>query len=472
MGAKSLLVAVVFAAMPACQDAPSKPVVVTTVGGSGSGPRAEGRPTRKSNVEQIPAPADVGAAPADAIRTSSGLAYKLLHVVPGAPKPGRNDTVNIMYTGWTPAGDTFYTTRTRGKPMAMPLGSAAPGFAEALGLLGTGDKALLWIPAAIGYRARPQADAIDRVYEVELVSIDPAPPVPPDVAAPPPEAKVSPSGVASLVIRPGTGKEKPQRWDDVTYVYTQWDVTGKMLESTEMRKRPSTGAPFRLPPGIEEALTGMVVGERSRFWIPGPIARKSEPPAEGTFTFEIEVSAIQHKEAPPPTPPDVAAPPADAKRTASGLAYKVLRAGAGKVHPTATQGAKVVYTGWTRDGRMFESSVLTGRPAEVTLNGVITGWTEALQLMSVGDRYRIWIPEELAYKGAPGKPQGMLVFELELLEIVEAPTTPLPPAGLGRGSHGRPRPGFPPGGMRGGHGGHDHPGAPPPGSIAPPPGTP
>jgi peptidylprolyl isomerase len=77
---------------------------------------------------------------------------------------------------------------------------------------------------------------------------------------------------------------------------------------------------------------------------------------------------------------------------------------------------------------MFDSSIIVGEPAEVPLDAVIAGWTDGLQAMSVGDRVRFWIPEELAYKGAPGKPSGMLVFDVELIEIKppDAPPAPSP----------------------------------------------
>jgi peptidylprolyl isomerase len=80
----------------------------------------------------------------------------------------------------------------------------------------------------------------------------------------------------------------------------------------------------------------------------------------------------------------------------------------------------VNYTGWTTDGRMFDSSALTGSPAQFSLTGVIAGWTDAIPLMVVGERTRFWIPEELAYKGVASKPAGMLVFDIELVEIVLA----------------------------------------------------
>ena len=115
-------------------------------------------------------------------------------------------------------------------------------------------------------------------------------------------------------------------------------------------------------------------------------------------------------------PPDVAAPPADAVRTPSGLASKVITRGTGKIHPTKTQRVTVQYTGWTTDGKMFDSSVPRREPATFPLDRVIAGWTEGLQLMVVGETRRLWIPEPLAYRGER-EPKGMLVFDVELLKI-------------------------------------------------------
>jgi peptidylprolyl isomerase len=120
-----------------------------------------------------------------------------------------------------------------------------------------------------------------------------------------------------------------------------------------------------------------------------------------------------------PAPADVAAPPTDAQTTASGLASKMLRVGMGSVHPSPRSSVTVHYTGWTTDGRMFETST-GGAPATFSVGGVIPGWTEGLQLMVVGEKRRFWIPGALAYDnipGMPGSPQGMLVFDIELLDV-------------------------------------------------------
>ena len=117
-----------------------------------------------------------------------------------------------------------------------------------------------------------------------------------------------------------------------------------------------------------------------------------------------------------PAPSDVKAPPKDATKTPSGLAYKVVKPGTGKAHPTATSSVTVNYTGWTTDGKMFDSSVTRGQPATFPLNRVIAGWTEGVQLMVEGEKVRFWVPENLAYKGQR-PPLGMLVFDVELIKI-------------------------------------------------------
>ena len=118
-----------------------------------------------------------------------------------------------------------------------------------------------------------------------------------------------------------------------------------------------------------------------------------------------------------PAPSDVSAPPSDATVSASGLATKVLGPGTGSQHPRANSRVRVHYSGWTTDGQMFDSSVARNEPISFGLNQVIAGWTEGVQLMVEGEKRRLWIPERLAYGGQRGAPQGMLVFDVELIKI-------------------------------------------------------
>lgn len=107
--------------------------------------------------------------------------------------------------------------------------------------------------------------------------------------------------------------------------------------------------------------------------------------------------------------------------TASGLQYQVLQEGTGP-HPTASDTVTVHYTGTLLDGTVFDSSVSRGQPISFPLQGVIAGWTEGLQLMNVGSKFRFWIPPELAYgtRGAGNgviPPNATLIFDVELLGI-------------------------------------------------------
>jgi FKBP-type peptidyl-prolyl cis-trans isomerase len=108
-------------------------------------------------------------------------------------------------------------------------------------------------------------------------------------------------------------------------------------------------------------------------------------------------------------------------QTASGLKYRVLKQGTGTVSPKATDTVKVHYHGTLLNGTVFDSSVERGEPISFPLNGVIAGWTEGLQLMKVGDKFKFEIPPNLAYgESSPSPkipPNSTLVFEVELLGI-------------------------------------------------------
>ncbi|MEO8549920.1 MAG: FKBP-type peptidyl-prolyl cis-trans isomerase [Kofleriaceae bacterium] len=377
----------------------------------------------KFKVEQVKPPFDLKNPPTDATKTASGLIYKKLTKNDAGTAPQKNDTVLINYTGWKQStGETFYTNKSRGQAMPLNLASTAPGFTEAMQLVKTGEKAVLWVPPSIGYKDDHQGSPETLVYEVEVVEIRPAPPVPPDVQAAPPTAETTKLGSKLVVVRPGTGTTKAKPWDSVTYNYTAWDATGRMFETTEMKKRPSKISPYRQSAALEDVLTSMTAGERIRVWTTGEKMATNGKPAPGVPTgpvcYEIELLTIEPGVEPPPAPPDVAKPPGDAQKTAKGVFYRVLAHGkGGGVHPKPTDAVKVNYTGWSTDGRMFDSSVVKKEPAEFSLQGVVAGWTDGIQLMQAGDKFRFWIPEELAYKGVAGRPQGMLVFDIELLEI-------------------------------------------------------
>ena len=104
----------------------------------------------------------------------------------------------------------------------------------------------------------------------------------------------------------------------------------------------------------------------------------------------------------------------------SGLQYKVIRAAANMSSPTpsASTPCECHYEGRTIDGKVFDSSRKRGKPTTFAPNQVIKGWTEGVQLMVEGETTRFWIPSKLAYGDRPGRPQGMLVFDVELRKIL------------------------------------------------------
>lgn len=379
--------------------------------------------SNKHATPHVDPPVDLKNPPADSVKTASGLIYKTIAPNPSGQLPKRNDTVMIRYTGWRQAsGETFFSNTESDAPMPLNLAKTAKGFTEGLQLVHKGEKAMLWLPPSIGYAegTPPPPNPETNVYEVEVVDIKEAPAIPTDLKGPPADALVTKkTGVKYVVAKPGTGTGKAHSADDLTFHYTVWDSDGKMIETTEMKKQPARSTPYKQSAAFEEILEEMVPGERVRAWLDAAqLKEQVHVVVTGPLVVEVEVLQIDKAKADaPPAPADVAKPPGDAKKTAKGVFYKVLKPGTGTTHPKPTDQVKVHYTGWTTDGRMFDSSVIKGEPAEFSLQGVIAGWTDAFPQLVVGDKARLWIPEELAYKGQPGRPQGMLVFDVELLEI-------------------------------------------------------
>jgi peptidylprolyl isomerase len=320
----------------------------------------------------------------------------------------------------------------RKRPAVVPPFRQPLVMEEILLAMAPGERVRFWTEAdkMLQGKAVPGMPKGTLCYELELESVTKAasapPPAPPDVAAPPKDAQKTAKGVMYKVLKPGKGGEKCKGHDSVKVHYTGWTTDGRMFDSSVVSGKPAEFNLSGLIPGWSDGMQVMSAGDKVRFWIPEELAYKGAPgrPA-GMLVFDIELDEIKPQpkvETPAPggsiaAPPDVAAPPADAMKSPRGVSYKLLNKSAGGPKPTAADTVKVHYTGWTTDGKMFDSSLTRGKPAEFPLRGVIAGWTDAIPVMSVGDKVRFWIPEELAYKGSPGRPQGMLVFDVELLEI-------------------------------------------------------
>lgn len=243
---------------------------------------------------------------------------------------------------------------------------------------------------------------------------DLAPPV--DLKKPPAQALKAPSGLVSMVLTPGTGKDKPVPSDLITVQYSGWSADGHLVDSSYTRGKAAMFPLDGAMAGWRECVQLMVVGETRRCWMPETLTYRGQSGRpKGPLVFDIDL--VDTQRSPKIAPSNVSSPPSDAIRTASGIAYAILRPGTGTKTPSSFDKVTVQYTGWTTDGKMFDSSLARGEPATFDLNGVIRGWTEGVGLMTEGERARFWIPQDLAYKGQAGQPAGMLVFDIELISI-------------------------------------------------------
>ena len=423
---KALLIVAILAMAPACKKEEQMPG-----GAEKNKTGATDTKTGEGAAADIPAPPDVAAAPGDAEKTASGLASKVLTKGTGTEKPQYQDKVKVHYTGWTTDGKMFDSSVKRGQPASFPLKGVIPGWTEGLQLMVVGEKRRFWIPKEIAYNDQPGKPAGMLVFDVELLEIIAGPkpiPAPADVAAAPADATKTTSGLAWKITQKGTGKDHPSAESFAQFHFTAWTPAGVMLQSSVQNGRPLNIPLDKGVPAWKEIIPLMVAGEKRLVWAPEDLAFKGRPgakPGEPTV-FELELISFTE---PPKAPADVAKPGKDTQKTASGISHKVITKGTGKDHPKAEDTVEVHYTGWTTDGKMFDSSVTRGKPTRFPLKGVIPGWTEGVQLMVVGEKRRFWIPKELAYNDQPGAPAGTLVFDVELLSINPPPQGggPVPP---------------------------------------------
>jgi len=250
----------------------------------------------------IPAPEDVAAAPEEAIRTDSGLAYRILSGEADGEHPGPSDKVTVHYTGWTAAtGDMFDSSVLRGQPATFGLNQVIKGWTEGVQLLAPGQKARFWIPGELAYGNTPQGNRPYGmlVFDVELLSFKAAPkppPVPEDVAGIPEGATVTSSGLAHRVLKAGDGADRPSATSTVTVHYSGWMTTGELFDSSVVRDEQISFPLNRVIPGWTEGLQTMVVGEKKRFWIPGELAYGNTPQGgrpHGMLVFDVELFSFQ-----------------------------------------------------------------------------------------------------------------------------------------------------------------------------------
>ncbi|MEM6925472.1 MAG: FKBP-type peptidyl-prolyl cis-trans isomerase [Myxococcota bacterium] len=381
-------------------------------------------PPAEAGAPTVPdTPSDVAAPPDDAEVTESGLASKVLTPGTGTGKPTALSKVTVHYTGWTASdGERFDSSFERGEPATFPLNAVIAGWTEGLQLMVVGEKRRFWIPEALAYGGTPGKPAGMLTFDIELLGIR-NPPAPPTQLEPPADALKTEGGVPYVVVEPGTGAERATLDDTVHFHFSAWTDQGQLVQTSFNAPDTPRSRVSALIPTWRELAPQMVVGQKVRAWPPRGFDQISGgPPGRTIFDFEIE--AIDK---PLPAPADVAAPPADATTTASGLSYKILERGGGD--PVGADDAvRMNFTIWTSaDGKMFDSTAQHGSAAVVQVRTLSApGWKEALPLLSEGDEARLWIPEALSFPpGTTRGPTGALTIDVEVVDIIEPPK-PLP----------------------------------------------
>ena len=247
--------------------------------------------------------------------------------------------------------------------------------------------------------------------------------VPEDLTSPPADAERTASGLVTKVLAPGTQGIHPDTNDLVAVHFIGWTAAGHEFQTTVGQEKPAVFDLQQVFPGWAEAMQLMVPGEIRRLWIPqrlGPPNPSSGP--RGDAVFDVQLIMIKYI---PNPPAELGKPPADAERTASGAYTRRIETGWGDRLPAEDAAVLVHYTGWTTDGKTFDSSITRDRPTVFPLGKVMVPFAEALRLMVVGEKRQVWIPGNLAAGNWIGSPKGMLIFEVKMVDI-------LPEGSLGR----------------------------------------
>ena len=236
--------------------------------------------------------------------------------------------------------------------------------------MSVGETTRFWIPEEMAYKGRQGAPAGMLVFDVELISIKRAPKPPADVAAPAADALEDPS--RCFVPR----AHQRRRWRQAPRLgqsrssLHRLDHRRKIFDSSITRAHPAQFAVNGVIAGWTDALQLMRVGDK---WLRLDSRRARLPAASqvarpACWSLRSSFSRSRRCLSLPRRPADVAAPPKDAKKTEKGVSYKVLEAGKGGKKPTASDKVEVHYTGWTTDGKMFDSSVTRGRTGHLPAN--------------------------------------------------------------------------------------------------------
>lgn len=382
------------------------------------------------------APADdtpkIPECPGDELILPSGLKYCVLKEGGDSAYPVRGDRVKVHYTGWNLDGTVFDSSRTAripGRPVEPAVffvGQVIEGWNEALQLMSPGDQWRVYIPSAMAYGETGSAPKIapnaDLIFEIEMIDIVERAP---KFIAWDAEAEgitTLDSGLMYRVLEPGQGMSASEA-DLAVIGFGAFNPGGGLAFAHTMTGTGSKMAlkPTRTPlPFMTDLMPFMKPGAKIQCNLPAKLGiggrgQVPELPEGSNEIWVFEVESVEKFEK-----PDFVLPPeAELTTTASGLKYKILSQGTGKM-PTAANTVSAHYSGWLTDGSPFDSSFERGEPSDFPLRGVIAGWTEGLQLLNEGGEIILVAPPELAYgaSGRPGIPaNSTLVFYVKLVAV-------------------------------------------------------
>ena len=238
-------------------------------------------------------PPDLSTPPPDAQNIGNGLITKMLVPGRGPDVPSDEDVVKIRYTIWS-SPDGKLVDRVAPPQWVVPaVGVMMPGMKQTVEMMHPGEQRRAWIQERLGARGRVPPGGM-LVADVELIEIIHQPVAPADVAAPPPTAIVTKSGLAYRVLRKGTGTRHPKIGDTVVVHYSGWYPTGLRFDSSVVRGEPAEFPLRDVIAGWREGMQLLTEGERARFWIPESLAyhgQQGKP--KGMLVFDVELLKIK-----------------------------------------------------------------------------------------------------------------------------------------------------------------------------------
>jgi peptidylprolyl isomerase len=370
------------------------------------------------------------AATAQETTTASGLKYRVVKTGDGK-QATKGSKVIVHYTGTLTNGTKFDSSKDRNQPFSFKLGigQVIQGWEEGIAMMREGEVAILTIPPSLGYGDRDMGTIPPNstlIFEVELIAVH-EPVKPFDVKGK--DTITLESGLKYMIEGRGRNDAQQAKEGDVAVVhYTGYFLDGQVFDSSVEREEPATFTlgGGRLIRGWEEGVMRMKVGDRYRLIIPPNLAYGQEGinnliPPNSTLIFDVELVELREGF----KPFDVTGK--DTITTASGLKYIIVEGAAddaGKPEPNEI--VEVHYTGYLPSGKVFDSSYERGEPMQFMYGTgrMIKGWEEGLSHMSIGTKFRLIIPANLAYgeQGAGNgiiPPNSPLIFDVEMLSIIK-----------------------------------------------------